>query len=141
VNQAVKCPAKISANVPSVQLSKALELMPVLFTCRTWVLVAGFWMLLTTISAAADPGNLATRGKLILQERCGRCHAVEAVGESPLKNAPPMRDVYARYAQQELQAELLEGMVSRHKEMPQVEFSAEDVHAILAYLHALAMAK
>ena len=116
--------------------------MPVLFTYQAWGLVAGFYMLLTAISAAAaDPGDLATRGKLILQERCGRCHAVEAVGDSPLKNAPPMRDVYARYALQELEAELLEGMVSRHKEMPQIEFSEEDVHAILAYLYALAIAK
>ena len=72
-------------------------------------------MLLTAISAAADQGDLATRGKRILQERCGRCHAVEAVGDSPLKNAPPIRDVYARYALQELQAELLEGMVSRDR--------------------------
>jgi hypothetical protein len=30
-------------------------------------------------------------GKVILQEKCGRCHAVEAVGESPLNKAPPRR--------------------------------------------------
>ena len=66
---------------------------------------------------------------------------MEAVGDSQLKSAPPMRDVYARYAPRELRAELSEGMVSRHKEMPQIEFAEEDVDAILAYLHALAMAK
>ena len=60
---------------------------------------------------------------------------------SPLKTAPPMRDIYARYAPRELQAELQEGMVSKHKEMPQIEFSDEDVDAILAYLHALAVRK
>ncbi len=52
-----------------------------------------------------------------------------------------MRDIYARFAPRELRAELLEGMVSRHKEMPQVEFSEEDVDAILAYLYALAVSK
>jgi hypothetical protein len=41
----------------------------------------------------------------------------------------------------ELQEELLEGKVSRHKEMPQIEFSPEDVDAILAYLYALAVRK
>ena len=86
-------------------------------------------------------GKLAARGKTILQEKCGRCHAIEAVGESPLKIAPPMRDVYARFAPRELQQELLEGKVSRHKEMPQIEFSHEDVDAILAYLYALAVRK
>ena len=74
-------------------------------------------------------------------DKCGRCHAVEAVGESPLKTAPPMRDIYARFEPRELQAELLEGKVSKHKEMPQIEFSQEDVDAILAYLYALAVGK
>jgi cytochrome c len=96
---------------------------------------------LSAISNAADPSKLELRGKVILQEKCGRCHAVEVVGESPLKIAPPMRDIYARFAPRELQAELLEGKVSRHKEMPQIEFSQEDVDAILAYLYALAIGK
>jgi hypothetical protein len=49
-----------------------------------------------------------------------------------------MRDIYTRYAPRELQEELLEGKVSKHKEMPQIQFSHEDVHAILAYLYDLA---
>jgi hypothetical protein len=52
-----------------------------------------------------------------------------------------MRDIYARFAPRELQAELMEGMVSRHKQMPQIDFSEEDAHAILAYLYALAARK
>ena len=92
-------------------------------------------------SLASDSAARAARGKTILQERCGRCHTVEGSGPSPLVVAPPMRDVYARYAPRELEAELREGMVSRHKEMPQIDFSAEDVAAIMAYLYALATAK
>jgi hypothetical protein len=38
-------------------------------------------------------------------------------------------------------AELREGMVSRHKEMPQIEFSDDDVAAIMWYLYALAVTK
>jgi mono/diheme cytochrome c family protein len=90
---------------------------------------------------AADLSKLETRGKVILQEKCGRCHAIEAVGESPLNKAPAMRDIYARFNPRELQAELPEGKVSKHKEMPQIAFSDEDVHAILAYLYALAVGK
>lgn len=89
----------------------------------------------------ADASELEARGKAILQAKCGRCHAVEATGESPLKIAPPMRDIYARFAPRELEAELREGMVSRHKEMPQVDFSAEEVTAIMWYLYALAVKK
>lgn len=101
----------------------------------------GFLLCLSGASDGADTGKLAARGKAILQEKCGRCHAIEAVGDSPLKIAPPMRDVYTRYAPRELQAELLEGKVSRHKEMPQIEFSEEEVDAILGYLYALAVGK
>ena len=52
-----------------------------------------------------------------------------------------MRDVYSRFAPRELQAELREGMVSKHREMPQIDFSDEDTDAILAYLYALAVKK
>jgi hypothetical protein len=68
-------------------------------------------------------------------------HAIEATGESPLKVAPPMGDIYARYATRELQEELSEGMVSKHKQMPQISFSDEDVAAILVYLYDLARSK
>jgi cytochrome c553 len=93
------------------------------------------------VSQAAEVAKLEARGKAILQEKCGRCHAVEVAGESPLKIAPPMRDIYARYAPRELQEELSQGMVSKHKAMPQIEFSHEDVAAIMAYLYALAVRK
>jgi mono/diheme cytochrome c family protein len=90
---------------------------------------------------AAEFSALEARGRVILQEKCGRCHAIEVVGESPLEKAPPMRDIYARFNPRELQAELSEGKVSKHKEMPQIAFSDEDVYAILTYLYALAVKK
>ena len=103
--------------------------------------IFAFLSLLTASVDATDSSELSTRGKAILQQKCGRCHAVEAAGDIPLNIAPPMRDIYSRFAPRELKAELLEGMVSRHKEMPQIEFSEEDVDAILAYLYSLAVGK
>jgi mono/diheme cytochrome c family protein len=99
------------------------------------MLLASFW---PTALTAADK---SADGKAILQKNCARCHAIESVGESPLKAAPPMRDIYSRYATRELQEELSEGMVSKHKEMPQISFSDDDVAAILAYLYDLARRK
>jgi mono/diheme cytochrome c family protein len=104
-------------------------------------LIVGLLLCLSAASDAADSSQLRSRGKIILQEKCGSCHAVEAAGASPLEQAPPMRDIYARFAPRELQAELKEGMVSRHRAMPQIDFSDEDVDAILAYLYALAVKK
>ena len=108
---------------------------------RARFLAVGFLLGLSVTSEAADRNQLRNRGKAILQQNCGRCHAIEAAGDSPLKQAPPMRDIYARFAPRELQAELKEGMVSKHREMPQIDFSDEDVDAILAYLYALAIKK
>ncbi len=108
---------------------------------QTRILVVGFFLCLSAASEAADSSQLSNRGKALLQQNCGRCHAIEAAGESSLKQAPPMRDIYARFAPRELQAELKEGMVSKHRAMPQIDFSDEDVDAILAYLYALAIKK
>ena len=115
--------------------------MPVHSACRALSFVAALVLLLPGTLDAAVSGKLAARGRIILQQQCGRCHAIEATGESPLKIAPPMREIYARFAPRELQAELSEGMVSRHREMPQIDFSDEDVDAILAYLYALSVRK
>jgi len=111
------------------------------FACQVRALVVGLLLCLPAASNAADSGQLWSKGKTLLQVNCGRCHAIGAVGKSPLKAATPMRDIYARFAPRELQAELREGMVSRHRTMPQIDFSEEDVDAILAYLYALAVKK
>ncbi len=81
---------------------------------------------------AADGG--ATDGKTILDANCGRCHAIAASGPSPLPQAPPLREVYLKYPIDQLEEGLAEGMGSRHRDMPQIQFSEEQVAAILTYL-------
>jgi mono/diheme cytochrome c family protein len=108
--------------------------MTIYFACQA-LLLAACW---PSLSSASDR---SAEGKAILNKHCARCHAIEAVGESPLSAAPPMRDIYGRYATRELQEELSEGMVSKHKQMPQISFSDEDVAAILLYLYDLARSK
>jgi mono/diheme cytochrome c family protein len=88
---------------------------------------------------AAGRAKLAARGRALLQDNCARCHAIESRGASPMTAAPPMREIYARFAPRELQAELSEGMVSHYSKMPQIEFASEDVDAILAYLYQLSV--
>jgi len=106
-----------------------------------WAALAASLLCWSAASHAATASQLKGKGKALLQENCGRCHAIGAAGRSRLKDAPPMRSIYARFAPRELQAELREGMVSRHRDMPQIDFSDEDVDAILAYLYGLATRK
>jgi mono/diheme cytochrome c family protein len=88
---------------------------------------------------AAGSARLAARGRAVLQQNCARCHAIDSSGDSPMQAAPPMREIYARFAPRELQAELSEGMVSHFRDMPQIEFASEDVDAIMAYLYQLSV--
>jgi mono/diheme cytochrome c family protein len=104
-------------------------------------LLVGLLLCLSAAAHAAETDRLNARGKAILQDKCARCHAIEATGDSPLKQAPPMRTIYRRFNQKELRAELSEGMVSKHKEMPQIQFSDDDVYAIVTYLYTLATVK
>jgi mono/diheme cytochrome c family protein len=82
---------------------------------------------------AAAAGD-ASDGRSILVTNCGRCHAIDAAGASPLPQAPPLREVYLRYPIDQLEEGFAEGMGSRHRDMPQIQFSAEQVAAILNYL-------
>lgn len=86
-------------------------------------------------SAASRVEVEAAKGKALLQSNCGRCHAVSADTESPLKQAPNLWIVLGAWPSERLDIELAEGVGSRHREMPQIQFSDEDITAIYYYLH------
>ena len=48
-----------------------------------------------------------------------------------------MREVYRKYPIDQLEEGFAEGMGSRHREMPQIQFSPEEVAAILNYLGSI----
>jgi mono/diheme cytochrome c family protein len=83
-------------------------------------------------SALADQ---ATDGKALLETNCGRCHAIAAGAESPRPHAPNLAIVLQSYPADRLEAELGEGIRSKHLDMPQVRFSPSDIANIYRYLH------
>jgi mono/diheme cytochrome c family protein len=82
---------------------------------------------------AADDTDAAA-GKALLEAHCVKCHSIAATGESPLPKAPPLRQVYLKYPIEQLEEGFAEGMGSRHRDMPQIQFSPDQVSAILSYL-------
>jgi mono/diheme cytochrome c family protein len=74
-------------------------------------------------------------GKAILERNCARCHAVSPGAASPLRGAPNLFTVLGSYPDERLEAELSEGIGSRHPTMPQIQFSIEDITSIYYYLH------
>lgn len=88
----------------------------------------------TDNALGTDEDRTGVYGASLLQHYCARCHSIGATGDSPLTNAPPLREVYLKYPIQQLESGFAEGMGSRHQDMPQIQFSAEEVDAILDYL-------
>jgi cytochrome c len=102
-------------------------------TFRAWNKLA--YLALLLIATPPIAGRAAEiDGKALLEANCGQCHSLEAKGESPLPQAPPLREVYLKYPIDQLEEGFAEGMGSRHRDMPQIQFSDEQVAAILDYL-------
>jgi len=94
-------------------------------------------LLALAASDALAANTDAMDGKTILEKNCGRCHSLEAKGASPLPQAPPLREVYLKYPIDQLEEGFAEGMGSRHRDMPQIQFSPDQVAAILNYLGSI----
>ena len=94
-------------------------------------------MLASMLSAHAgsQAETEAAKGKALLESNCGRCHAVAAGKESPLKPAPNLATVLGNWPSERLEIEMSEGIGSRHPDMPQIQFTPEDITAIYYYLH------
>jgi mono/diheme cytochrome c family protein len=98
-----------------------------------------FVALLVGARAARLPADVtdAAAGKALLEAHCVKCHSIAATGESPLPKAPPLRQVYLKYPIEQLEEGFAEGMGSRHRDMPQIQFSPDQVEAILTYLGSI----
>jgi cytochrome c len=92
---------------------------------------AGLLFLCYSVPTNAADGE---SGKRLLERNCGRCHAVAAETLSPLKEAPNLWVVLRSFPTERLEFELAEGIGSRHKDMPQIQFSSEDIFKIESYL-------
>lgn len=86
--------------------------------------------------APVDPAQIA-EGKRIAETHCSLCHATGTSGQSPRKEAPLFRNLGQRYALDDLQEALAEGIAVGHPDMPQFEFSPEQGDALIAYLKSI----
>lgn len=102
--------------------------------CRIAAICVCVSLLAWGVPGLAAAEQAADDGKAILEANCGRCHATEAADSSPLPEAPPLRQIYVQYPIEQLETGFAEGMGSRHRDMPQIQFSEEQVAAILIYL-------
>jgi cytochrome c len=100
-------------------------------------LIAAIGLLVT--GAAAGAVDIAA-GESFARANCGRCHAVERSGDSPLPQAPQFRLLHTRYPIDSLAEALSEGIVTGHPDMPQYELESDAIEDLLAYIKSLASA-
>ncbi|MBU0725447.1 MAG: cytochrome c [Alphaproteobacteria bacterium] len=85
---------------------------------------------------AAQPGSIAA-GQVIAEERCARCHAIAATGNSPFPAAPPFRELQKKYPIEQLAEALAEGIGVGHPDMPEFVLQPVEIEGFLAFLNSL----
>ncbi len=89
-------------------------------------------LILTTPALAATKAE--QRGKAFARTYCARCHAIDRVSESRVKEAPPFRTLHLRYPIETLGEALAEGIYTGHANMPESELTPDQIHDLLSYL-------
>lgn len=85
----------------------------------------------------AAPAGSAAMGGVLVRTQCAGCHAVGRTDDSPLKAAPPFRDLGALYPASDLQEAFAEGVVTAHPAMPEFEFTPQQIADLIAYLESV----
>jgi mono/diheme cytochrome c family protein len=109
------------------------------FTWRTLPALAGLAPLLlgaTSLAAQALDAE-QRRAKAMLEEMCGRCHAVGTTGRSPNPLAPAFRSFGEKLYDTDMVQRLQDGLTTIHTEMPTFRFKHDDAAAAVNYLQSI----
>lgn len=93
--------------------------------------------LMLPCTAAAQMLPSEQRGQTFVRANCSSCHATDKVSASPLKIAPPFRDLHLRYPVESLQEALVEGIRTGHANMPEFQLDAGQASDVIAFLKTL----
>ncbi len=116
------------------------EPMPTMTQTKIGLALAAtiFAFALPVTSPQAQDKNLAAEGKLLAEQYCARCHAIDTSDESKLAEAPPFRTFAAKWPVETLEEALAEGIVTGHPDMPVFQFEPDQIAALLEHLTAIA---
>ena len=103
-----------------------------------WLLAAlAFCNLVFAASAYAQMNPREQRGFTFATANCARCHSIDKASPSPLKQAPPFRDLHNRYPVESLEEALGEGIVTGHPNMPEFRLDGAQIGDLISYLNWL----
>ena len=84
---------------------------------------------------ALDPEQ--QRAKAMLENLCGRCHAVGKTGKSPNPLAPAFRSFGEKLYDTDMVQRLQDGLTTIHPDMPTFRFNRHEAAAAVNYLRSI----
>lgn len=100
----------------------------------TCLLALAICNLVFVASAYAQMDPRQQRGLTLARANCASCHSIDKVTASPLKLAPPFRELHNRYPVESLEEALGEGIVTGHPNMPEFRLDPGQVGDLISYL-------
>jgi cytochrome c len=77
------------------------------------------------------------RGQHFARTNCARCHSIDKATTSPLKVAPPFRELHKRYPIESLAEALAEGISTGHPTMPEFQLPPDQINDLLSFMRTL----
>jgi cytochrome c553 len=108
---------------------------------KTALAVVSALTLAAGAGAALAQGPVADEvlaGRNVAAHYCNECHAVEAGATSPLKQAPPMSELYRTFPVERMDLALSAGLIERHSEWLQQKLDAQERKQLTEYLSSFA---
>lgn len=100
------------------------------------LIVSALLVLSGAVEAQAQTPSVQ-RGLNFVRINCAHCHAIDKVSQSPLKIAPPFRDLHKRYPIESLQEAFAEGIQTGHQNMPEFRLAPDQIGDVIAYFKTL----
>jgi mono/diheme cytochrome c family protein len=91
----------------------------------------------SAVPAFAQISPAAQRGQTFVRIHCAQCHSIDPVSESPLKIAPPFRELHLKFPLESLRRRLSEGITATHPTMPQFRLEPDQLNDVMEYLQSL----
>lgn len=76
-------------------------------------------------------------GRRLAEVYCATCHAIGEEGVSRHGQAPPFRMLSRSYPVNTLEEAFAEGILVGHRDMPQFEFTPDQIEDIVSYLQTI----
>jgi len=106
---------------------------------RVWI--GAVLLTVTVFCFAAEAWADEIAGKAMAKALCASCHAIAPDDPRPRPDAPPFVEIAQRYPPEALAETFAEGAMVGHEDMPEFEFSVEQIESLIAYFERLRAAE